>query len=42
MTSQLALLAVLDALYASVATAVGSRAAVGFDAITEVTQHHNV
>jgi RpiR family transcriptional regulator, carbohydrate utilization regulator len=39
--SQLALLAVLDALYTSVAATIGSRAALGFDAITEVTRHHN-
>jgi RpiR family carbohydrate utilization transcriptional regulator len=42
MTSQLALLAVLDALYASVAATIGSRAAVGFDAIAQITSHHNI
>ena len=42
MTSQLALLAVLDALYASVASTIGSKAALGFDAIANVTTHHNM
>ncbi|WP_432988533.1 MurR/RpiR family transcriptional regulator [Dactylosporangium sp. CA-233914] len=37
MTSQLAILAVLDALYGQVASLIESRAAVGFQAITSVT-----
>ncbi|MGW3954469.1 MurR/RpiR family transcriptional regulator [Streptomyces sp. NPDC004752] len=41
MTSQLALLAILDALYSAVATQIGSRAAVGFNAISAVTAQHN-
>ncbi|WP_236795239.1 MurR/RpiR family transcriptional regulator [Amycolatopsis sp. GM8] len=42
MTSQLALLAVLDALYGRVASLVESRAAVGFQAITSVTDVNTV
>lgn len=41
MTSQLALLGILDALYSAVAVELGSRSAVGFEAIASVTAHHS-
>ena len=42
MTSQLTLVAILDALCGAVAARIGRRAALGFEAITAVTEAHDM